>query len=72
MQQSRTLSRSTLQTSWKAMAEMEKVWVRALEMKSSRLTKSVDLELPVDGEEQHSDEVASLSIEAGADHWRAT
>ena len=33
------------------MADMENVWVRALEMKSSRLIKSVDLELPVDGEE---------------------
>jgi hypothetical protein len=72
MQQSRTLSRSTLQTSWKAIADMENVWVRALEMKSSRLMKSVDLGLPVDGEEQQSDEVAFLSIEAGADHWRAT
>jgi hypothetical protein len=54
------------------MAEMEKVWVRALEMKSSRLIKSVDPEPPVDGEEQPSEEEAFWPIEGGADHWRAT
>jgi hypothetical protein len=72
MQQSLTLPRSTLHTSWKAIADMENVWVRALEMKSSRLIKSVDSELPVNGEEQHCDEIAFPLIKAGAAHWRAT
>jgi hypothetical protein len=54
------------------MADTENVWVRALEMKSSKLIKSVDPERPVEGEGQHSEEITFRSIEDGAAHWRAT
>jgi hypothetical protein len=37
-------------------------------MKSSRLIKSVDLEPPVDGEEQPSEKKALGPIDGGADH----
>lgn len=50
------------------MAEIENVWVRALEMKSSRLIKSLDPEPAVDGEEQLPERKAFDPIEDGADH----
>jgi hypothetical protein len=72
MQQSRILSRSTVQTSWKAMADTEKVWVRARLRKSSRLISPDEQEhSEVEGEQQ-AEGNAFGGDESGAAHCLAT
>jgi hypothetical protein len=72
MQQSRILSRSTVQTSWKAMADTEKVWVRARLRKSSRVISPGEPQDFEPSAEQHAGEIGSRELGEGAAHCLAT